>query len=706
MRTSIIVIVAIAALALGAFYPKVDTQEKEEMILTAVQGFLNQVHFRPVDLNDEFSEAAFDYYLKTLDASKRFLTNAEIEELESFKFQIDDQARIKSFEFFNNSVELIDQAIVRAEDIFENVIDQEFDFSLDESLDLDAENRMYAKDEVELKEYWRQLIKYEILNRLENKIDEQDADDEIEASDKKSTEELEKEARESVEEIFEGWFKRLKKVRRSDRFEAYINTITHMNDPHSDYYNPKEKQDFDINMGGKLEGIGARLQSSKEYIKIVDIIPGGPAWKGKELQVDDLITKVRQDGEEETLDITGMRLDDVVQKIRGKKGTKVILTVKKPDGSFNEIEIVRDLVILEDGNAKSALLNLEDVDEMESKEIGYIYLPKFYDDFEAKDGRSCADHVAIELEKLDAQGVAGVILDLRNNGGGSLRDVVTMSGLFIEEGPIVQVRPRDGKPYVLKDDDKSVTYDGPLIVMVNNYSASASEILAAALQDYKRAVIVGSSSTFGKGTVQRFFDLDRAIRGNNELKPLGQVKITTQKFYRVNGGSTQLKGVTPDVILPDVYEKIKTGENRYDRPIEWSEIEPVEYGQMVYQVDFTGELQHKSKMRVDTSASFKMIRENAIRLKENQDDTKYPLSYDTYNTKVDEMDVEAAKYKNLFDVEVEGISASNLSQDLEKFNIDSSRMARNERWIEGLHKDIYLEETIRVMYDMLDHKKS
>lgn len=705
MRSSIIAIVAIAALAFGAFYPKADTQEKEEMIVLALTSVLNQGHFRPADLNDDFSDHAFNSYLEALDGNKRFLTQTDINTLEAYRFEIDDQLRDRSFELFDASVALMDKSIERAEKIFKKVIDEEFDFSKEEYLELDGEKRQFAKDETMLQDYWRKSVKYELLSRIEEANATQEKNDTLSADEKKSFKELELDAREDVEELYKNLFKRLDKVRRSDRFEVYLNTITHMNDPHSDYFNPKEKQDFDINMGGKLEGIGARLQTSGDFTKIVDIIPGGPAWKGKELQVDDIITKVRQEDEELPLDITGMRIDDVVQKIRGKKGTKVILTIKKPDGSYKEIEIIRDLVIIEDGNARSVLLDLEQ-ENKPSYSLGYIYLPKFYDDFEAKDGRSCAEHVRIELEKLNRQNVQGVILDLRNNGGGSLRDVVTMSGLFIEEGPIVQVKPRDYKAYVLKDEDSSVSYSGPLIVMVNKYSASASEILAAAMQDYDRAVIVGSTSTFGKGTVQRFFDLDRAIRGNNDLKPLGQVKITTQKFYRVNGGSTQLKGVTPDIILPDIYQYLETGEQSYDHPIEWSEIEAVDYAQQVYHVEGEDKLASNSRSRIDSNPTFQLIEENARRVKENSDDTNYPLSFDAFESKMEKIEAESKKYEDLYDHEINGMNINMMEEDMAKIQVDSSRIARNDRWIEGLKKDVYLEETIRIMYDMIEQEKS
>ncbi|MEL6926775.1 MAG: carboxy terminal-processing peptidase, partial [Bacteroidota bacterium] len=324
----------------------------------------------------------------------------------------------------------------------------------------------------------------------------------------------------------------------------------------------------------------------------------------------------------EPVDVTGMQVTDVVKYIRGKKGTTVNLHVKKVDGSTTIIPIVRDIVIIDESYAKSLIID----DPNGAGKIGYIKLPRFYADFNRRGGRSCATDVAKELEKLKSHKVDGVVLDLRNNGGGSLRDVVQMSGLFIEEGPIVQVKARESSADVLEDTDPSVQYDGPLVVMVNSFSASASEILAAALQDYGRAVIVGSNSTFGKGTVQRFFDLDRAIRGNAEVKPLGEVKVTIQKFYRINGGSNQLKGVIPDIVLPDRYHYLKLGEKENEYAMQWSSIEPVDYSQSVTSLDNMDKIKAASQTRVENDPTFGLILESAKRLKEQRDDTDYTLN--------------------------------------------------------------------------------
>ena len=487
----------------------------------------------------------------------------------------------------------------------------------------------------------------------------------------------------------------MSKRKRSDYLSSYLNAFTNVFDPHSGYYQPKDKENFDIGMSGTLEGIGARLQTDGDYTKVVMIVPGGPAWKQKDLEENDLITSVKQADEEEAVDVTGFVIDDVVKLIRGKKGTDVTLKVKKVDGSFENITITRDVVVMEESYAKSAILDLPGV----ADNIGYIKLPRFYADFSGRGGPSCSEDIEKELKKLTKENVNGIILDLRNNGGGSLRDVVTMSGLFIEKGPIVQVKSRGRQPQVLEDEDPKVQYDGPLIVMVNSYSASASEILAAALQDYGRAIIVGSNSTFGKGTVQRFFDLDRAIAGNSEIKPLGEVKLTIQKFYRVNGGSTQMKGVVPDIILPDRFHYMKTGEEEHDYAMEWTEIPAVKYGQKVTNLDRLAEIKAASAKRVAKNEKFNKILEQAKWLKDRSEESAYSLNYETFKNDRDKRDEEAKAYEDMWG-ENENLNVSNPAVDLAAIESDESKKARNDEWVTAIRKDIYINEVLSIMADM------
>lgn len=672
--------------------------DKEALILQGLMQTIEYVHYAPKKVDDELSKHIYKTYLDRLDGYKRYFTQKDLDQLKKYELTIDDQINGLTFEFFNTSLPLLDEGMKKAETYFNEAINASINFNKGDMYETDPDKMTFAKNDGDLKDKWKQIIQWEVTTKWVQNIESQKEKGNKDGN--KTDEELKADAIKDVKKRYVDFFERMKKLRRSDRMEAYLGTIANYFDPHTDYFSPKEKQDFDINMGGKLEGIGARLQTDGDYTKVFNIVVGGPAWKTKKLEDNDIIMKVTQKGQE-PVDITGMRVDDVVQLVRGKKGTVVILTVKKKDNSIVDIAIERDEVQLDDSKAKSVILNMPG----KVQNIGYINLPKFYSTFE-DGGNSCAEDVATEIKKLKAQNVNGIILDLRNNSGGSLNDVVQMSGLFIEEGPIVQVKDRSGRPSLHNDKDDSVLYSGPLVIMVNQYSASASEIIAAAMQDYNRAIIVGSTSTFGKGTVQRFFDLDRGINGYNDLKPLGNVKMTTQKFYRVNGGSTQLKGVIPDIVYPDIYHYIETGEKEYDNPLEWSEIAPVKYGQHVVVLENKQKLVDNSKERIGQSKDFNLILERALKLKEERDQSKYPLKLNSYREMVEKREEDGKKYENLLKNDILGLEIINLKDDMPKINMDESNKAKNEEFVKDLRKDIYLEETMYVIRDMINLEKS
>lgn len=689
----------LAILLFAAFFwtPSVNQEEKEALLINTIKTGLSRMHYEPQTIDDNFSEKLFDLYVKRMDGGRRFFTQSDMKVLNAFKDNLDDQAQAGTYDFLNTILELHAAAITKTQGFYKDILGQPFDFEKNEQFQTDGDKREYASSDEELKELWRKNMKYETLTRLNDKLEEQEKGENEELKEKTYAQ-LEEDARKATLKVYDDWFERMTKLKRSDRLSDYLNSFTNVYDPHTSYYEPIEKENFDISMSGKLEGIGARLQTSDDYTKVTDVIVGGPAWKGKELEEKDLIMAVRQEGDEESNDITGMQINDVVKQIRGKKGTTVILTVKKVDGSVKEISIERDVVVLEEGFAKSLILNSDNSDK-----VGYIKLPRFYADFDDANGRFCSKDVATEIEKLKEENVNGIILDLRNNGGGSLRDVVKMTGYFIENGPIVQVKSRKGSPEVLSDRDPSVLYDGPLIVMVNEFSASASEILAAALQDYERAVIVGSTSTFGKGTVQRFFDLDRAVPGATNVKPLGSIKLTTQKFYRVNGGSTQLKGVEPDIVLPDNYKYIETGEKENEFPLEWTEIPEVRYSQEVADLGSLKSIVKKSEARVKDNEIFQKIEANALRLKTQREKSEYPLSLKGFDKLSDEMEAQSKAYKDMF-TEIEAMKVENLTVDMTSINSDESKQERNKDWLEGVKKDVYLYETLNIMHDMISPK--
>ncbi|NJN78022.1 MAG: carboxy terminal-processing peptidase [Saprospiraceae bacterium] len=628
-----------------------------------------------------------------MDSGKRFLTQTDVKKLEKFELELDDQTKAQNLDFLDLSVQLFENRKSQVQEYYKEILSEPFDFTSDETLEMDGDKLEYPKNEKALKEYWRKSLKYQVMTRLADLLDDAEVADNGKDLAPANFAELEKQAREKVLKIHDDWFDRMVKIDREDRLSMYLNSVAGAYDPHTNYFPPQDKENFDISMSGRLEGIGARLQEDGKYIKVVDVVVGSPCWKQGDLEVGDKITAVAQ-GEAEAVDATDMPIDDVVSMIRGEKGSEVRLTVKKRDNSLKIIPIIRDIVVMEESYAKSAIL------EQGGQKIGFIHLPKFYTDFQRNGGRRCATDVEEELSKLMKEGVNGIILDLRNNGGGSLTDVVEMGGLFIDEGPIVQVKQRNRKANVLDDDVKGVHYDGALIIMVNAFSASASEILAAALQDYGRAIIVGSSPTFGKGTVQQFIDLDRLVQ-DEEIKrmgSLGAVKLTTQKFYRINGGTTQLQGVTPDIIIPDPYTYLEVGEKEEFFALGWDEIPAAKYEKV--QLKGMNKLQAASAKRVAKDDALTAIDNNAKRFKQRRDETSYSLNLDKYRAEVKEIEAENKSIEKL-ETDIEGLTIISPKVDMESMKADESKKARIREWHKALQKDTQLKETLAIMKDML-----
>ncbi len=667
--------------------------QKEAQLMRGILVGLERFHFDPKRVDDDLSHQVFHFYLKQLDGGKRFFTQADINQLLAFETQIDDQAQAGTFEFFNRTMEFYDQALQKTQGWYRQILANHMGFSQEAYIEVDGDKVNWAKSDDELRQRWELWLKYEVLSRLNEALSAQEKPDF--KGEKKDFTTLEAEARQKVLEVYDRWFKRLQRRDRDRRLEGYLNAFIGVFDPHSGYFSPQEKADFDVNMSGKLEGIGARLQSDGEKTTVMEIVPGGPAHKQKELEVKDVILKVAQ-GDEEPVDVMGMEIGDVVAKIRGPKGTTVRLTVQKPDGSIKVISIVRDVVITEEAMAKSLIISTKG----STDKIGYIYLPKFYADFTPQGVTSCAEDVAKEIEKLKRENVKGIILDLRNNGGGSLRDVVRMSGFFIESGPIVQVKSRNRAPEINEDTDSRVQYSGPLIIMVNGGSASASEIIAAALQDYGRALIVGTRFTYGKGTVQRFWDLDYSTQ-DPSVKPLGQMKVTIQKFYRITGQTTQLEGVKPDIVLPDNYNYLDYGERENEYSMPATSIEPLPFSQKVYSVaPVLDQLKKENARRVKADPTFQKIEENAQRLRRQKDRTRIPVQLKAFREQEKKMEEEAKHFENML-TPIEDFVIANLSADLPHIQSDSSRISRNESWLNERQKDIQLYETLRIMQDMI-----
>jgi carboxyl-terminal processing protease len=668
---------------------------KKQIQISTLTYTINESHFSPILIDDELSNRVYNLYLKATDVTHKFYTQQDINIMQKYRYELDDQINLLDTSFFDLTYKILDIRIKQIKSYYTDILSKPFDFNVDEYMLSEKSDTLYAADTIELKEKWNKMLKYQTLDRLVNSIESQEKA--IEKKDTtykiKTMEQMEKDARNQVLKLHNDWFHRLTKLDRDDRFATYLNAIASAFDPHSEYFPPKEKEDFDINLSGRLEGIGATLQEKDGYIKVAGIVPGSPSWKQGQLKVGDLILKVAQ-GNDEPVDIMDMRLDNAVKLIRGKKGTEVKLTVRKIDGSVIIIPIIRDVVIIEETYAKSAVIK----DEETKSEFGYIKLPQFYADFNQRGGRNCSKDVKIEIDKLNNEKVKGIILDLRYNGGGSLQDVVDMAGLFIESGPIVQVKSRDGNAYVLADHNSGISFDKPLVVLVNNYSASASEIFAAAIQDYHRGIIMGNT-TYGKGTVQRFFDIDELLRSSYpDYKPMGSLKVTVQKFYRINGGSTQLNGVVPDIILPGLYDFVDDEyEKNSDYPLGWTQIDPVAYSVWNTTYDLKKIIQ-KSNDRVEKSPEFSVIREGAKRLKEIDADNNIPLRIDKYRTRDDSINKDNKKYENT-QKEIADLKVLSTKADKEFMVSDSSKKARTDAWFKEIKKDVYIFEAVKVLDD-------
>jgi carboxyl-terminal processing protease len=670
--------------------PDEDNEEKNKFLLTLLVQALTAQHYQPLALDDDFAAKTFDLFLKRMDNNKRYFTQEDFKKIEAQKNLIDDQAMQGDYAFFNAAYEIFEKRLKESEEISTEILATPFDFTKNETIELDGEKTSYAKDETEQKDVWRKLLKYQAMVRLDDLLLAEEKKEKDEKGYKaKSLTELEKTAREGVQKNQNEFFKRMYRLQKKDWRNLYLNSITSAYDPHTEYYPPKDKENFDIQFSGQFEGIGATLQEREGEIKVMNIVPGSASWKQGDLKEGDIIQKVAQ-GDAEPVSIIDMPLDDAVQLIRGKKGSEVRLTVKKVDGVIKVIPIIRDVVVLAETYAKSVVL-----EPQKGKKIGYIKLPSFYSNFQDKNGRTSSKDMKEELIKLNEANVESLILDLRNNGGGSLGDVIDIVGLFIETGPVVQVRSRGSLPQVYSDNDKEVVFDKPLIVLVNEFSASASEIFAAAVQDYNRGIVVGSP-TFGKGSVQNFMDLDRVLgQEYDNIKPLGALKLTIQKYYRINGGATQLKGVVPDIILPDMYSYIDFGEEQEPYALKWDEVKKAKYQEWSpkYKLD---KVQKETDKRVSQDVTFSSIDENAKRLNKRRNETLYSLNLQEYRALQRTLEAESKKYENLAKSD-ETLKIIALKKDLAENKADTVKQASFEKFGKELKKDIHLQETIRIM---------
>jgi len=693
-------ILVILLLVAGVFFAgsvkkEIDPPGKYEKILHNVTAMLNEEHYSPKLIDDSFSKKIFYKYFEVLDPNKNIFLKEDIESLKKFEFKIDDEMKGADVEFFKAVGQIFNKRMEEAALISKDILSKPFNYTVDENFAGDPDKVKFSKTDAERKENWRKWLKYQSLDRYVDLIETRDKNKDRADFKAKPNEELETEAREKVTKVMDRTFERYRfKFSEDDKFNLFVSLITNAMDPHTEFFPPVDKRYFDEQMSGRFFGIGASLVYDEGNIKINTLVAGSPAWKSGEVQVGDVILKVGQ-GKEEPTELTGFVVEDAVKLIRGKKGTEVKLTLKKQDGSVKLITLVRDEIVQDESFARSAIINNG------SSRLGYIYLPEFYADFDRPNGARCYIDVAKEIIKLKEDKVDGIVMDLRNNGGGSLYDVVQMVGLFIDKGPVVQVKDRDGKPNILEDKNREVLYDGPLTVMVNEFSASASEIFAAAIQDYGRGVVIGSTSTYGKGTVQRNLGLDPESGYLNSNSDLGTVKLTLQKFYRVNGGSTQLKGVVSDIVLPDNFEYLKFREKDDPDALPWDEIKKATINNWSSGYELST-IQKLSEARLQSNTAFRMIKENTDWLAK-QNDREYSLNLEKYQKEQKAIRATVKQIEALKKLETE-MDVISLPQDANRFSYDKGKQDRFDQWIKNLRKDIYIDQAARVTADMVVQK--
>lgn len=678
-------------IAFKTINPVEGNMSQKQRLLQMVTQLLQEQHYSPQVINDDFSKKVFHKYIEELDGDKQLFLQSDIDALKKYYTLLDEEMLGKNeIEFLPELNKIYDKRTDAIISIYKEVLNSPFSFEVEEAIITNSDKLTPPKTEAEQKDRVRKKMKYLTLERYVDLMEQRDKST-VDSIKQKTNIQLEIEARARVLKQMDRVYNRIKATFKEDeRFNAYINAITTTMDPHTDYFPPVEKRAFDEAMSGRFYGIGAQLTEQDGVIKIGSILTGGPAWKHGELMAGDVILKVAQ-GAADAVDVAGYDVQDAVKIIRGTKGTEVRLTIKKQDGTVKIITLIRDEIVQDESFVRSAIV------KEEGKKIGYIYLPDFYADFENPNGAHCSDDVAKELVKLKKENVDGVVLDLRFNGGGSLYEVVQMVGLFIPEGPVVQVRDKDGKTTVLKDKNPEVLYSGPLAVMVNEASASASEIFAAAIQDYKRGIIVGSSSTYGKGTVQRNVPVGKMMDFFSQRSEYGAVKLTLQKFYRINGGSTQLKGVNPDVVLPDVYEYLKIREKDNPSSLPWDEIAKAPFTVTNYN---TKVVIDKAKQSVNNNNVFNVIKSNTAWLEKNIDAPK-SLKLETYLTQQKNIRTTVTQNNTILKLDKD-LSIDVLKDDYAKFyeNADKGKQDRYQAWLRNIKTDVYLSETAKMVVNM------
>ena len=678
LRFSIIItILSLAVFGFTLKKNKLSDPDKEKVLLEIVKYVVEKGHYNSIDLDDNFSVKIFDDFISKLDPQKRFFTVNDIKQLNRYKYKIDDQIKNYQLEFFEETYKTYNQRVSDAKLFVDKVFEIDFDFNEDEFIDLNNDSIPFSLGKNQLFERWRKQIKYSVLDIVTQRY----------SSDSLDFNEIKTNAISTVKKNTNDFFDYANELDRDDWFSVFVNSFVSQFDPHTFYFKPDDKEKFDVSISGKFDGIGARLSRADGNVKIVDVIIGGPVWRDKLLDVGDVILAVGQ-GDDELVSIYGMKLDDSIKLIKGPAGTVVTLRVKKIDGQIQDVKIKRDEVELEETFAKSTVISKND------NNYGYISLPKFYADFDNYKNRNSANDVKNEIIKLKNNGIQGLILDLRNNGGGSLQTVVEMTGLFIEKGPIVQVKSIGNRKKVLYDRDPQVYWDGPLVLLINEMSASASEIISAALQDYNRAIIIGSEKSFGKGTVQNIIDLNRFISNTNY--DMGALKVTTDIFYRINGESVQLEGVQSDIIIPDSYMYIFNGERDEKNPIKWDKIGPATYTKWNKYSDKFNYVKDQINKKLDQNKLINNIYDRAEWIRNQQNQKNVPLNIIEYKKYQKNQKQKASQFDNISKYQNE-LSFKLLKAEKPFINANREMFEARTKWHESLSKDIFIDQAVNAL---------
>ena len=670
-----------------------ETDDKDGLVIQLITYVLDQAHYLDKEIDDNFSEEVFETFIENIDPYKRYFYASDYKDFSKYKFSIDDSFKNPDLTFFNLVHDRFIKRISETKLIYKKILSTPFNFTKEEQFNLDIDEMEYVNNETELYDRWRRLLKIYVIENYHDEI--KDDQRKLEKDPKfsiRSNAEIEKTVRLELSETMDESYRVLQEeLQRQDWFSIYINSFVSQYDPNTSYLDPDSRDRFDVDISGNYAGIGAMLRKKIDKVEITEIISGGPAWRDNSLEKGDAILKVRQENEDEALSILGMRLSEAVKLIKGKKGTNVYLTVKKVDGNVSEISIKRDIVLLEETYIKSSIVSKSDL------KYGVINIPKFYIDFDNQSNRDAAKDLRLEINRLKEEGVKGLVIDLRNNGGGSLKTVVDMAGMFIKSGPVVQVKYFDKEKQILSDRDRSILWNGPLVILVNEGSASASEILAAAMQDYKRAIVIGGNQTWGKGTVQVVFPLNRMVRGNTN-GDLGALRYTTQKYYRINGGSVQLEGVKSDINVPYRYKYLDFGEKDSDNPMQWDEIGKADYSTWQSNFDFDQAIE-KSKIRMENNNYLKLVDENAKWIKSVRDNKIVNLNYDDFKEEIKKNSLETEKFKSLNEYSMD-YTFNSLPYEINLISGDSVLGMKRDRWHKSLSKDIYIEEALNVLSDL------